>query len=184
MSDDATLQTRRLVLGRLDYADVPEHLNMDADPQVTRYTGGPAARVPRALWLKRAIASGWPAGGGMWTVRHRDDGRYCGWCGLFPIPLYAARYGPKLYEIGYRYQQHAWGRGIATEAARKVLDHGFRVLAHDPIVAVTDPYNNASQHVLQKIGLRREGERIAYGLSLPFFVLTRARYERQASPAG
>jgi RimJ/RimL family protein N-acetyltransferase len=180
MSDDI-LETPRLVMRRFRAADIPDYLLLDTDPTVMRYVGGPVNRLARAQWLKDRIAEGWPPGGGMWTVRERQGGRFLGWCVLCPIPLQSSRYGPQLYEIGYRYLPIAWGRGIATEAARRVLDHGFRVLGHDPIVGVTNPANYPSQRVLQKIGLRREGERVAYGKSSPFFSLKRQTYLRRAA---
>lgn len=181
MTGDATFQTERLQLRGLDHADIPDCLRLDTDPSVMRYIGGPVDAWTREGWLKQRIATGWPPRGGIWTVRTRDGGRYLGWCGLFPIPLQSARFGPEVYEIGYRYMPYAWGRGYATEAARAVLDHGFRALGHEQIVGVTHPENYGSQHVLQKIGLRREGQRIAYGLSLPFFRLTRRTYLQRAA---
>ena len=93
-----------------------------------------------------------------------------GWCGLFPLD----DVGP--IEIGYRYARSAWGRGVATEAARAVLDHGFRRLGFDRIVAVTDPAHLASQHVLEKIGLKPRGSAFHYEKSLSFFELTREEF--------
>lgn len=181
---DAELMTARLVMRRLSEADIGDCLMLDTDPGVMRYIGGPVGRLARTRWLHERIAENWPARGGMWMVRLRDSGRFLGWCGLFPIPLLSSRYGPPFHEIGYRYLPAAWGRGIATEAARRVLDHGFRSIGHDEIVGVTHPENWASQRVLQKIGLRREGERVAYGLSLPFFRLTRPAYLASAQGGG
>lgn len=181
MTEHDPMLTDRLELRRWRRSDFPDYLRLDADPSVMRFVGGPVNPWTRPLWLERRMAEGWPAQGGMWTVRRRADGRFLGWCGLFPIPLQSSRYGPQHHEIGYRYMSHAWGHGYATEAARKVLDHGFRFLGLDPIVGVTDPDNYASQHVLQKIGLRREGQRVAYDLSLAFFSLKRQTYLQQAA---
>ena len=104
---------------------------------------------------------------------------FLGWCGLFPLE------DSGLIEIGYRYVTSAWGRGIATEAARAVLDHGFRALCFDPIVAVTHPANLASQHVLAKIGLTACGSAFHYGQWLRFFQLSRAAYlSAEPGPTG
>jgi RimJ/RimL family protein N-acetyltransferase len=93
-----------------------------------------------------------------------------GLCGLFPLE------DSGLIEIGYRFITPAWGKGIATEAATLVLDHGFRKLAIGPIVAVTHPENLGSQRVLTKIGLRSMGLRYHYGLDLSFFSLSSDDY--------
>jgi RimJ/RimL family protein N-acetyltransferase len=104
------------------------------------------------------------------VVERQSEPGFLGWCGLFPLGHSG------LIEIGYRYVPAAWGRGIASEAAAAVLEHGFRALALDPIVAVTHPDNRASQRVLQKIGLRPAGEAYHYGQWLRFFRLRRAEY--------
>ena len=128
---------------------------MDLDPEVHRFIYGD--RPPEPEWhrrhLRARIASGWPPEGGIWAVEWRDAPGFLGWCGLFPLEASG------VIEIGYRYLRAAWGQGIATEAARAVLAHGFCELGFDPIVAVTDPDNLASQRVLEKIGLERRGER-------------------------
>ena len=74
--------------------------------------------------LIRRIESGWPPQGGIWVVEWRDRPGFLGWCGVIPLE------DSGLIELGYRYVRAAWGRGVATEAAQAVLDHGFRVLAH------------------------------------------------------
>ena len=85
----------------------------------------------------------------------------------------------------HRYARAAWGRGLATEAAAVALDHGFRALELDPIVAVGDPGNAASHRVLRKIGLRAAGTARHYGLELPIFELSRDEYlaRTQSSPS-
>jgi RimJ/RimL family protein N-acetyltransferase len=60
-------------------------------------------------------------------------------------------------EIGYVIHPDWWGRGIATEAAGMLLELGFQELGLHRIEATTRPDNTASWHVLEKIGMRREG---------------------------
>ena len=165
------LYTERLRLRPRTQGDVDANLAMDLDPQVHRYI---FAQPPDAgAWRTRIVAqitSNWPPTGGVWAVEWREQPGFLGWCGLFPLNHSG------LIEIGYRYARASWRQGIATEAARAVLDHGFRALALDPIVAVTHPDNRASQRVLQNIGLRPAGEAFFYGQWLRFFRLDRSQY--------
>jgi RimJ/RimL family protein N-acetyltransferase len=165
------LHTERLRLRPRTLADLDANLAMDLDPRVHRYilAKAPDPEAWRAR-LAEQIASGWPPTGCIWAVERRDEPGFLGWCGLFPLGYCG------LIEIGYRYVPAAWGQGIASEAAAAVLEHGFRALGLDPIVAVTHPDNLASQRVLQKIGLRPSGEAYHYGQWLRFFRLTRAQY--------
>ena len=63
-------------------------------------------------------------------------------------------------EIWYLVNPAWWGRGIATEAVRKLLDLGFGELGLHRIWATCLPENPASARVLEKVGMRREGSLI------------------------
>jgi RimJ/RimL family protein N-acetyltransferase len=60
-------------------------------------------------------------------------------------------------DIGYGVRRDLWGRGIATDAARLLLDFGFDTLGLHRISAVHHPDNVASGRVLQKLGMQFEG---------------------------
>lgn len=169
---ETTLETVRLRLRARVMADVEANLAMDLDREVHRYIYGDNPPHPdgHRREICRRIATGWPEQGGVWVVEWKTTPGFLGWCGIFPLE----RSG--LIEIGYRYVRTAWGQGVATEAARCVLDHGIRVLGIDPVVAVTHPDNLASRWVLTKIGLKHEGTAFHYGQNLTFFRLNAADY--------
>jgi RimJ/RimL family protein N-acetyltransferase len=166
------LDTARLHLRpwRLDDLEVCVTMNMDREVGRYLFPHGPPIEAEQRELCRRKITSGWPQRGAVWAVEWAGAGEMLGWCGLFPLEETG------LIEIGYRYLTTAWGEGVATEAAARVLEHGFRVLAFDPIVGVTHPDNLASQQVLTKIGLRPGGLQFHYGLDLSFFALGRAEY--------
>ena len=60
-------------------------------------------------------------------------------------------------ELGYWIGRPFWGRGLATEAARAVLEFGFRTLDLHRIHACHFARNPASGRVLAKIGMHAEG---------------------------
>ena len=166
------LATARLRLRPRTLADLEANLAMDLDPEVHRFIflrGPPEPAAQRTALIQR-IESGWPERGGLWVVEWREQPGFLGWCGLIPLE------DSGLIELGYRLVRAAWGQGVATEAGRAVLDHGVRALGLDPIVAVAHPDNQASRHVLEKLGLRYRGLRFHYGLDLAFYALTRTEY--------
>ena len=171
------LVTARLRLRARTLDDVEANLAMDLDPEVHRhiYLHGPPDPAAHRADLQAKIASGWPPRGGLWVVEWRAQPGFLGWCCLIPLE------DSGLIEIGYRYVRAAWGRGVATEAGRVVLDHGFRSLGLDPIVAVARRENLASRRVLEKLGLRYQGLRFHYGLNLAFYELARAAYLETAA---
>lgn len=56
-------------------------------------------------------------------------------------------------EIGWRYVPEAWGKGLASEAARALLAHGFDEIGLDRIVAFAVTGNQPSIAVMRRIGM-------------------------------
>lgn len=145
-------------------------LNMDPDVGRYLFADEPPIETKQRDLMHRNIRDVWPALGTIWAEEWRDDGVLIGRCGLKPLE------DTGLIEISYRYAKAAWGKGVATEAARKVLDLGFRTFGIDPIVAVTHPDNAGSQKVLENIGLEPNGTKIHYGQEQKFYSLSRESY--------
>ncbi len=64
--------------------------------------------------------------------------------------------------IGYWIDREVAGRGITTKAVAMASDYCFDVLGMHRIEINIRPENSASLRVVEKLGLRREGERPAY----------------------
>lgn len=60
-------------------------------------------------------------------------------------------------DIGYGLRRDCWNRGLATEAARLLVEFGFSVLGLHRIFAYHHPDNVASGRVLAKLGMQHEG---------------------------
>ena len=164
------IETARLRLYPPRPEDLEACLAMDRDPEVMHFI----RPIPEEVEVQRADIRdrilGPPPQGAFWHFEELATPGFIGWCGLFPLQ------DSGLIEIGYRFVRAAWGRGLATEVATAALDHGFRELNLNPIVAVSDPDNAASHGVLRKIGLRAAGIARHYGRELPFFELRRDEY--------
>jgi RimJ/RimL family protein N-acetyltransferase len=59
--------------------------------------------------------------------------------------------------LGYALNRRYWSKGYATEFARAVLAFGFTQINVHRICSTCDIENRASAHVMEKIGMRREG---------------------------
>ena len=87
---------------------------------------------------------------GWWAVRRNDNDEFVGQVILQPLPETGEP------EIGYHFRPEVQGLGYATEAAKALLDHGFRTLNLPRIVAVILPDNAPSQAVMAKLKLPYE----------------------------
>lgn len=81
-----------------------------------------------------------------------DGDQLVGTCGLLNIDNTHCR-----AELGYGVSVECWGRGIAKEVVRAILDWGFGELELRRISASVDPDNTASICVLESLGFRYEG---------------------------
>ncbi len=151
--DDSALATARLILRRFTPADLDNLVALDGDPEVMRFlSGGPA--TPREQLrdeiLPRFIASTARHGTlGYWAAQARKDGAFLGWFAFHPLD----DDDTTQVALGYRLRREAWGRGLATEGARALIDRGFRELGVRRVVATTYQYNLGSRRVLEKCGL-------------------------------
>ena len=59
--------------------------------------------------------------------------------------------------IGYELAPEQWGNGYATEAARAIVEFGFTELRLHRVWAWCAADNTGSAHVLEKLGMQREG---------------------------
>ena len=148
------LTTPRLVLRRFTMADAAALVALDADPEVVRHTrAGLAGTAPS---LVRVRTETLPAMLALY-VRHRhrgfwaaeEAGRFVGWFHLLPVPG-----DPGAAELGFRLCREAWGRGLATEGARALVETAFARWGVRRVVASALLANAASIRVLEKAGLR------------------------------
>lgn len=89
----------------------------------------------------------------------RADGYLIGGAGLMLNTTPASSHRA---ELGYWIAADFRGRGLATMAARALIEYGFRGLSLKRIEATSSLYNLASVRVLEKAGLKREGLLTAY----------------------
>jgi RimJ/RimL family protein N-acetyltransferase len=183
-----TLTTRRLVLRPFNAGDAEAHARLYADPEVTRWLGdgpwhGEAARARSGLSLQR-FAEHWEAHGwGVWAITDRRTGEVMGQCGLKYLQL-GPEGAPPDVEVLYALERRHWGRGFASEAARRALGHGFEDLARPRIVAVARPDNEGSRAVMEKIGMVHEGPVVVSGIPAVCYAQSRAGYFARVAADG
>lgn len=150
-----TLQTPRLYARRFQTDEFELLYRLHRDAQVMRYAGGATTReATQAVWNERVVRYyNEHPDLGIWLTCERDSGEPVG------VHLLNHLRGESLIQVGYLLYPEFWGRGYATEMARAVMHYGFTEAALPQIVAITDLDNLNSQHVLQKVGLQRRGER-------------------------
>jgi len=157
------LETARTFLRRLSVEDADDMFAYARDPEVARYVSWEAHEcIEHTVGYLMQVEEAYCGGGHLdWGIVLKESGRLIGTCG-FP----ALHREHDAAELGYALSREHWGRGLATECARAVLDHGFDRLDLNRIEAFCIPGNAASARVLVKLGMTREGllrERVLAG---------------------
>jgi len=147
-------ETQRLVMRRWTDDDLAPFAAMNADPQVMRYFPAPLDRAGSDALVARIEAQFDQLGYGLWALELRETGEFIGFTGLL-LQTFPAHFTPAV-EVGWRLAQAAWGRGLATEAARQALEVGFGAGQLDEIVSMTAWSNGPSRRVMRRLGMTHD----------------------------
>jgi [ribosomal protein S5]-alanine N-acetyltransferase len=147
------LTTPRLKLRPVEEGDYPALREMFTDPLTQRYERDDLseahARKSFDLMIKDRDD---PAQTRLrWMILVLPGETTRGW-----LHLDLLNEGAREYEIGWLVQRDYWGQGIASEAARAVLNFAFDRLHAHRVVAFCHAQNAASQKVMLKLGMQRE----------------------------
>lgn len=149
------LETERLYLRKIDFQDVDDLFEMDADPQVHLYIENkPVQTKEQIVEVVKMLQQQYAENGiARWAVVDKQTGECVGWSGLklFRTPLNGH---VDFYELGYRFKTKHWGKGYATETSNAIIDYGFNQLNVASLYAITHPENEKSIHVLTKLGFQ------------------------------
>ncbi|MBT6538757.1 MAG: GNAT family N-acetyltransferase, partial [Francisellaceae bacterium] len=106
---------------------------------------------------------------GFFCVFLKETGEFLGQAGLFHVKFNVNQ--PKI-ELAYRFLKKYWGRGYATEAAKRLIEYGFSGLDLKEMIAPVHPGNERSINVLKKIGMTSQGEMEFRGHQVPYYKIT------------
>ncbi len=153
-------ETERLILRQWQESDITPFAEMNSDPEVMKH-------FPKILSFDETleIYNRWRAnrnGFGWYVAEEKISGKFIGFVGLNnPVHM------PDCVEIGWRLRKEFWGKGYATEAAKKWLEIGFNEYDLKEIISFTTPQNIKSQDVMKRIGMKRDEKRDFFHTKIP-----------------
>lgn len=149
-----TLETERLILRMFRLADAEAYAAISADPEVMKFLSDGKPQTPFEAWRSMAFLVGhWHLlGYGHFAVEEKASGRLAGRVG-FLNPA-----GWPGFELGWTLGREFWGRGYATEAAKRALRYAFEDLDRDHVISLIDPNNTSSIRVAERLGEKVEGK--------------------------
>lgn len=150
MMTSFTLQTDRLTLTPFADKDLPQLHALFTDPDVRRYLLDDL--IVEETWtadvVDKSATMFRDLGYGLWAVRETRQRPIIGFCGYWRF-----EHLPHPLQLIYGLLPTWWGRGLATEAARTMLNYGFETVGFTEIIAATDVPNQASVRVMERLGM-------------------------------
>ena len=152
------LTTDRLVLREYADADLPAFLAYQADPRAQAFYGpddGDPAALATLVPLFRRWAAETPRRHYQLAIAPRSDPRaLMGSCALRDVDPTRGE-----AQFGLELAPDWWGRGLATEASRAMLDAGFGELGLRLVRGETVSANDRIGALLRRLGFREAGGR-------------------------
>lgn len=87
------------------------------------------------------------------AVDKLENNEFIGFIGISE-QNYEADFTPCV-DIGWRLAQKEWGKGYATEGAKKCLDFAFNTIGLKTIKSICPIINNKSKRVMEKLGMMK-----------------------------
>ncbi|MFU0831887.1 MAG: N-acetyltransferase domain-containing protein [Oscillospiraceae bacterium] len=173
------LQTNRLLLRPFQMADLNDFYAYAKHPEVGPNAGWkPHASIDES----REILKTFLRNEEISAIVLKETGRVVGSIGLHSDRLSHEGMGP-CREIGYVLARQCWGRGLMTEAVRRLQKYAFEEMGLALLTVAHFPFNTRSSRVIEKCGFRYEktlpGAYIDYrGIALDevCYIMTREDY--------
>lgn len=172
------VETERLFIRDWVPDDWKRYKPLATDPRVLKYIGvelSPDERIK--AFVKGGIEVAKTRGWILWPVIHREDAELIGFCGFsdgFPPDV----------ELGWRLKPEYWGRGLATEIARAVMEYGWTQFGFGRLISVIHPDNRASIRVAEKLGMTLEGAIFYHGREVLRYAKNNPRLPSRQQAAG
>ena len=165
-AENCEMTTERLLLRRFRAEDAPAIAEQLNDKEVCKSTH--SLSYPFGIenikgWIARQQEGFEKDSSYVFAVTDRMTGEMYGFICL----IHEKR--DKRGELGYAYGKRHWGKGIATEATKAVIDFAFSVKGMHKVYARHFASNPASGRVMQKSGMTYEGTQISHDFKTDHF---------------
>lgn len=137
-------------------ADVPLMATINADPEVMEFFPGLVTSEETAASIGRMKNMLAEKGFCYFAVDELERGEFIGFIGLV-WQTFESEFTPCV-DIGWRLAKKYWGKGYATEGAKRCLEYAFKDLGLTNIKATAPKANLKSIRIMEKIGMKKQLE--------------------------
>ena len=175
---EVRLETDRLLLRWFREDDFPALLAISSDAEVMKFIGGkPLTEFETWKSMAAYIGHWYFRGYGVWAVEEKSSGRLIGRIGFMNPP------GWPDFELGWTLARASWGKGYATEGARRALAYAFTELNRDYVISCIAPENVNSIRVAERLGERVHGQTELLGHEVLIYRINREEWKERQQTA-
>jgi len=144
------METERLILRYYTETDKADFINLFTDATVMKHVGdGVLTNGQAEAFWRKLFERLYPQKFNIWAIFIKEDSRYVGHAGIYPRPN-----SEQDWEFVYFLRRTEWGKGYATETARRIIRYGFEELNLPAVYATVDDDHPTSIRVLEKAGMK------------------------------
>ncbi len=156
---DLLFESERLNYRPIEISDAKALFEMDNNPNVHLFLGNePVKTIDEVFDYIKNIQNQYIKNGiGRFAIAIKKNNEVIGWAGIKFITEPENNH-VNFYDLGYRLQEKHWKKGFALEAAKAWLEYGFEVMKIKKMYASAHVDNIGSNKILQKIGMKENGQ--------------------------
>ncbi|MDX2361617.1 MAG: GNAT family N-acetyltransferase [Crocinitomicaceae bacterium] len=156
MSSPFLFTSERLGFRNWKPSDVDLMIEISADEEVMEFFPYVATPEQTRVFIERMTEMCDKKHYCYFAVEELESREFIGFIGLCD-QNYEAEFTPCI-DIGWRLSQKYWGKGYATEGAKKCLEYTFRTLGLNEIYSTAPTLNKKSISIMEKIGMKKHLE--------------------------
>lgn len=153
MNNNYLFTSKRLGFRKWSMKDLDQFTALNADKEVMKHFPKSLTKEETKAYIIRLQKHYEDFGHNYYATEIKDTGEFIGFIGL-AYQDFDSNFTPNV-DIGWRLKKLAWGKGYATEGAKKCLEIAFKELQINKIISTCILQNKSSEKVMQKIGMHK-----------------------------
>ena len=148
------IETERLILRPFREEDLDDEFSIAGDSDTMSFYPRAFTKEEVAEIIAKNIRTFETSGYGLFAVMDKHSGEYVGDCGITIQTID----GEEELEVGYRVRKEYWGQGFAPEAARAMVEYGFKKLGLKKLCSYMAKDHHQSRRTAEKAGMTLQKE--------------------------
>ncbi len=148
------IETERLILRPFREEDLDDEFSIVGDSETMSFYPRAFSKEEVAEIIAENIRTFETSGYGLFAVVDKHSCEYVGDCGI-TIQVID---GEEEFEVGYRIRKEYWGQGLAPEAARAMVEYGFKKLRLKRLCSYMAKEHHQSRRTAEKAGMTLQKE--------------------------